>query len=230
MFEIQILKVGSMGTNCYLLIDVASNHTVIVDPGDDSEYIKDFMMKKDLKPIRIIATHAHFDHVMAALDLRLSFTIPFMLNEKDLDLLKKMGKSSIFFTGLDPGPVPQVDKFVNDKDIVTFGKSKLSVIETPGHTPGSISIILKHKGEFSIFVGDILFSDGSTGRHDLSYSNSNDLNRSVKKILAYPDTTLLYPGHGDCISVGTYKSIMSRDSSENHQVQQDGDGTKGSFI
>lgn len=180
-----------MKANCYLLSDSLGN-TALIDPGDDAEYIISTIQRNDLVPQLIIATHGHVDHVMAILELKLAFNIPFYMNIKDLFLLKNMRTSAKHYLGIDPGPSPEID--FNLKEKLEFGELKLKIIETPGHTPGSVSLYLEdHK---KIFVGDLIFEDGLVGRTDFSYSSEKELKKSVQRVKELGEIEIL-PGHGE---------------------------------
>jgi len=171
--SIETLVVGSMATNCYIVDDI------IVDPGDDAEYIISHITQK---PSMIVATHGHFDHIMAAYALQLTYNIPFYIHPDDIFLLATMQSSAKHFLGLkevDPPPVPTP-------------LQGLSFFHTPGHTPGSICL------QFSdvLIVGDSIFADGGVGRTDFSYSKPLKLADSIDRILSYPPDTRLLPGHG----------------------------------
>lgn len=170
---IETLVVGSMATNCYIADDI------IVDPGDDAEYILSHLK---VKPTKIVATHGHFDHIMAARAIQLAFNIPFYLHPDDHFLLKNMQSSAKYFLGLkdvDPPPAP-----AEIKDI--------SFIHTPGHTPGSICLLF---GD-TLIVGDTIFADGSVGESNHRYSDPLVFAQSIKKIRSYPKGTRILPGHG----------------------------------
>ena len=102
---------------------------------------------------------------------------------------------TIHFSGFDPGPAPIPDKFIKGEDFLRVGKGELRVIETPGHTQGSIS--LYSSKDKIVFVGDLLFADGAVGRTDLQGGDSNLLDISIKRILKLPEDTIVYPGHGE---------------------------------
>ena len=171
---IETLVVGQMATNCYIA------GGIIIDPGDDAEYI---MSHLKTAPTMIIATHGHFDHIMAAYALQLAFNIPFYIHEDDKFLLASMQSSAnhfLGFTHVDPPPKPS--KIQN-----------ISFIHTPGHTPGSICLYFKKEGV--VFTGDTIFAGGAVGSTDHKYSNP--LSQSIKKFLALPPETKIFPGHGD---------------------------------
>lgn len=184
--NIERLIVGSMATNCYIVEDV------IIDPGDDAEYI---MSHVKVKPSMIVATHGHFDHIMAAYAIQLAYNIPFYIHEKDAFLLASMQSSAKHFLGLshvDPPPVASV-------------MPKLPFIHTPGHTPGSICL----KFGDALFVGDTIFAGGSVGRTDFSYSDKKQLNKSIERIFQLPDTTRIFSGHGEQTNVGAERQFYT---------------------
>jgi len=189
------LELGQLQANCFLVIDRLTDKALIIDPGDEPDFIISKVQEEEIKPIAIIATHGHFDHVMAVNELKLAFKIPFWLSKIDVTLLKRIRSSAQYFAQVDPGPAPQVDRYLRQGGKIVFGKEKLTVIETPGHTPGGIS--LYSKKEKLVFTGDTLFAGGDIGRTDYSYGDSQALEKSIKRILKLPKETIIYPGHGD---------------------------------
>lgn len=181
-----------MDENCYIVWDKDTKEAIIIDPGDDSDYIIENINKEDLTPRAIIATHGHFDHTMAVLPLKLSFNIPFYMHKEDGFLLKRIEKTAKHFVDFDPGPPPKVDIFLTDKATISIGKIRFSIIHTPGHTPGSVC--LHFKDEKIIFVGDLIFADGYVGRTDFKYGDKIKLSESINKL---PDNITVYPGHGE---------------------------------
>lgn len=188
--EVVRLVVGSLQTNCYLAYDLASKKTLIIDPGDDAEYIIRKINDLQLKPIYIIATHGHFDHVLAVTELKLCYNIPFLMHQADLAILRRVQSSSHYFTGHQADPSPRPDKFLKEGMKIKFGRSQLEVWHTPGHTPGGVCLYFPG----IIFSGDIIFANG-VGRTDFSYSSKTDLNKSITRILKLPPQTTVYPGH-----------------------------------
>lgn len=190
--EIARLTVGQMGANCYIVHE--KGEAIIIDPGDDADYILNVMRDLDVMPTMIIATHGHFDHLMAAMELKLAFNIPFAINKNDEFLLKRMRETTKHYLGYDPGPAPIPDLYLKDGKLKTKN-IKASIIETPGHTPGSISLHLNEFG--ALLVGDLLFADGTEGETSHTYSSQKDLDTSINEILKYPDDTYIYSGHGE---------------------------------
>ncbi len=189
-----------MATNCYLVWDEKSQETLIIDPGEAAAYIEAKIADLKLKPTVLLATHGHFDHILAVLELKLAYQIPFLIHPKDLFLLKQAQKSAQHFLGISVDPVASADRFLKEKERVKFGQEVLKVMETPGHTPGGISLL----GKGVIFSGDTLFADG-VGRTDFSYSSKKDLDQSLNKIFKLPDATILYPGHGETVTLSEAK-------------------------
>jgi glyoxylase-like metal-dependent hydrolase (beta-lactamase superfamily II) len=120
------------------------------------------------------------------------------MSKKDEILLKWMRKSCKFFTGFDPGPPPEIDKYLNKS--LEIGDLKFEIIETPGHSPGSISLYSNKLGV--VFVGDVIFAGGGVGRTDFKYSNRKDLEKSIKKLFKLPKNTIVYSGHGAETTIG----------------------------
>lgn len=195
LLQIERLIVGQMASNCYLLSDSASGKTIIVDPGDDADYIERIIADKNLRVTAIISTHGHFDHCLSVFELKLAYNVPFYLHQKDRFLLSRMSSGAKKYLGIKADPVPEVDKYLHDHDEISVGKAKLLIIHTPGHTPGSICIYdnLSH----FLLTGDLLFAQGGVGRTDFPYSNTDMLRKSLEIIFRLPGKTVIYPGHGE---------------------------------
>ncbi len=206
MLNIITLPLGELETNCYLVSDSETKEAFIIDPADEGTLISERILSEKLKPKAIILTHGHFDHVLACLELKLNFQVPIYLHPLDNFLLKDTPKSAKYWLGHSVDPVPPADLPLSDNQILTLGNEKLTVLHTPGHTPGSISLlhtknlkskILNHK---SIFVGDLIFSDG-VGRTDFSYSSETDLKNSINLLNSRLSTLnskpMVFPGHGN---------------------------------
>lgn len=206
--KIITLPVGQMKTNCHILYDAQKNATII-DPGADAEYIQNTISRLELKPFVIIATHGHFDHVGAVNDLKFNFKIPFTIHKLDKPLLGRARASSIRFTGFDPGPTPLVDFYLNKELEPEIKKFPLRFLHTPGHTPGSICLWLDKTS--NIFVGDLIFAGGAVGRTDFSYSNEEDLYKSIKRIGdIVKDNFVFYSGHGEMDTFGNFKKDLKK--------------------
>lgn len=189
------IPVGQLQSNCYIY-EVGQQSAVIIDPGGDDQYIIENLLKSDLAPAAILATHGHFDHLLAGFSLQAAFNIPFYMHSSDKFLLTRMRHTAIHFKEVDPGPEPIITKFFDNKtrEFVVIDTT-LTIIQTPGHTPGSVSYYDKDRGV--VFVGDLLFSDGSIGEVTHAYSSRPDTKASIAKILQLPDNTIVYSGHGE---------------------------------
>ncbi len=204
MTKVLRLPVGQLATNCYLVID--GKETLIIDPGDDADYIQRILSDEGASISKIIATHAHYDHLLAVTELKLAYKIPFMMHQKDEFLLKEMARSAKYFSNIQIAPAPKVDKYLKDKDSLTINNQTLAIIHTPGHTPGSIS--LYDKKNKALFVGDLIFAQGGVGRTDFRYSSIQDLNKSIETVLKLPDNTIVYSGHGDETTIKQFKEYL----------------------
>ncbi|HNP89154.1 MAG: putative metallo-hydrolase [Microgenomates group bacterium ADurb.Bin219] len=215
MIKIQTFILGELQTNCYLVIDQNTKQCLIIDPADDANFISEQILRQNLKPVAILATHGHFDHILAADELQMAFAspaeasakegLPFYINEKDLFLVKNLQKNASFWAKreiIERPPSPSI--FSSDNFKFSILNFKLDLIPTPGHTPGSVCFYFPK--EKILFSGDTLFADG-VGRTDLSYSSPNDLQNSLKKLAQLPRETKIYPGHGK--SADLSKNLIS---------------------
>lgn len=184
--RIETLVVGRMAANCYLV------NGIIIDPGDDAEYIISHIT---IQPTMIVATHGHFDHIMAARALQLAYNIPFIMRKADAFLLQTMQLSAKHFLHITTDPAPKITKYIEDGDTI----GNFTVMYTPGHTPGSIC--LYSIKENVLFSGDTIFAGGAVGRTDHKYSSAYQLSESVQKILSLPKNTRILPGHGQATNV-----------------------------
>lgn len=203
--NVKTLTLGQLGANCYFLIK--DDKCLIVDPGDDAQFIKLKLSDEQVSPKAIIATHGHFDHIMAVFDLKLTLRIPFIASKEDKKIIKNMKSSAKHFLGINSDPAPEVDQYLNKGKMNIFG-FKFEVIETPGHTPGSVSLYFPD--EKMIFVGDLIFAGGGVGRFDFSYSDKDDLRRSIERVLELPDETIVYSGHGSPTTIKKYREDYDR--------------------
>lgn len=200
---IEPLIVGQLKTNCYLVYDDKSRETLIVDPGDDADYIISKLSALSLKPMAILATHGHFDHVLAVTELKLAYKIPFYLHQKDEFLLARMQSSAKRFTGVIADPPAKVNRFLDDNQKFQITNFKFQIIYSPGHTPGGICLYCK--SENFILTGDTIFANGAFGRTDLQGGDEKIIKKSIKKILSFPEKTIIYPGHGESTTIGREK-------------------------
>ncbi len=197
-------SLGELQANCYFLID--ADKCIIVDPADDASFILEEIQRRNLKLIAMLATHGHFDHVMAAGEIQLSLKVPLYIDKNDLFLIKRLRETAKYFLGYEPEIVaPREIKYFK-KGNFKIENFKLQIISVPGHTPGSFCFYFPK--EKIIFTGDTLFKDG-VGRTDFSYGNKDDLRGSLDELFKLPETTTIYPGHGDATEVFRARFLVS---------------------
>jgi hydroxyacylglutathione hydrolase len=190
------MVVGDLSCNCYLVGDPATKQAVVIDPGDDGGRISEAITRHGLTVVAVVATHAHFDHVLAAEAIRAATGAPFYLHLDDIELLQWLPASLELFLGIDKSPpVPEVDGKLSDGDELKVGESKLQVIHTPGHSEGSICLLAPDSAEGLLFSGDTLFAM-SIGRTDLPGGDTQALVSSVHQRLFPLGDLPVYPGHG----------------------------------
>ncbi|MEM3565544.1 MAG: MBL fold metallo-hydrolase [Candidatus Bathyarchaeia archaeon] len=200
---IQMFTVGKLFTNCYIVACEETREAILIDPGFDSiseaEKIFKFIEEKALKLKYTVNTHGHPDHVCGNGIVKKQFQAPILVHEKDAFMLGAFGKVIAKFFGFNSSS-PSADTLLKDRDYVKFGKITLKVMHTPGHSPGSISLV----GENEVFTGDTLFA-GSIGRADLPQGSESDMKESLKKLANLPDAFKVYPGHGPITTIGEEK-------------------------
>jgi hydroxyacylglutathione hydrolase len=190
--------VGPLACNCYIVGDRALKHAIVIDPGGDADVLAEVIAGKELNVVAIVATHAHFDHIIAAGRLRELTGAPFYLHDSDRTLLDWMQTSGRLFLGVDLPPPPDVDRPAPEGLVIEAGEVSLEVLHTPGHSPGSISLV----ADDAIFSGDTLFA-GSVGRTDLPGGDTTSLIRAITdKLLVFDDDLPVHPGHGPATTIG----------------------------
>lgn len=198
-------SLGVLQTNCYLVVD-KQNRCLIFDPGDEAVFILEEIQRRKLQPIAILATHGHFDHVMAVGEIQHSFSVPFYINEKDRFLLDRVEETAEYFLNYKPAILPIKNiKNLSIENSLKIGNWSLKIIFTPGHTPGSVCFYFEK--EKILFSGDTLFKE-AIGRYDFSYSSKKDLDNSLKKLLQLPPDVVVYPGHGETTTIAEARSFL----------------------
>lgn len=199
--EIKRLLLGMVRTNCYIAYEEDTKKAVIIDPAAETGQIMDVLTELSLKPEAILLTHGHFDHMLAADDLRKAYHIPVCVQEEDAELIAdpKQNCSSLFAAAYGM----TADRNLKDGELLEFLDGGLKVIATPGHTAGCCCYY--HAGEGVLFSGDTLFQ-GSVGRTDLPTAKPSMISRSIKeKLFVLPEDTLVLPGHGGETTIGEEK-------------------------
>jgi glyoxylase-like metal-dependent hydrolase (beta-lactamase superfamily II) len=199
----ETLVVGQLGVNCFILADPETLDGVVVDPGDEIGAILDLVKARGIRVKYILNTHGHFDHVGGNRKMVAATGAPLLIHQGDEPWLSRAARSASNY-GLQAEDSPQPAAFLTDGQTITFGTLELKVIHTPGHTPGGCCFYLPAAGK--LISGDTLFAE-SVGRTDLPGGSQEQLISSIRtKLLALPDDTRVYPGHGPATTIGHEKS------------------------
>jgi len=193
--EILSFSLGALNTNAYLVFCPKTRAGLIIDPADEANFLSEKILREKIKPLAIVATHGHFDHLLAANELQLAFGIPFLIHQNDQKILSTLQKSASWHLRrkMNEEP-PKKLSFLKEGGKICFGKEWLTVIELPGHTPGSIG--LYNFSQKILFSGDTIFKDG-VGRADFAYSSPENLTQSLQKIREKFAGFRIFPGHGE---------------------------------
>ncbi len=201
---INTLILGDFETNCYCLRKSEESHDcIIIDTGLDENELIDFLEEKQIKPLALIFTHGHIDHIAGVNALRRKFSdIKVYIHKLDAQMLKEPENNLSFMAGGAFTTHP-ADVIVEDDDFIECAGIRLQVLHTPGHTPGGISLYSAEKGV--IFSGDALFAD-SVGRTDFPGGSMTTLIAGIKeKLLNLPEDTKVLPGHGPSTTIAREK-------------------------
>lgn len=206
-FRIKTLVLGAVSTNCYLIYKESKESggqkaAVVVDPADNAPYILQKCQDLGVMPMAILLTHGHFDHTLAAQELRDSCGCKIYVGAQEEQLLKN---DLLNLSGAMGGRKMEVtaDVLVRDGEVLKLAGYNWRVIETPGHTVGSVCYLIESEGV--LLSGDTLFAE-SLGRTDMPTGSSAKIVASIlEKLLVLPDDTFVYPGHGDPTSIGHEK-------------------------
>jgi hydroxyacylglutathione hydrolase len=200
----EILPVGLLQCNCSIFGDEASKEAIVIDPGDEIDEIEAILTKHGLHVKAIVITHAHIDHIGGAAKLRLATGAPVYMNAKDHELAGHLDAQAAWLQVETPEN-PGIDVEAKEGDTLALGATYFQIIETPGHTQGSISLYSPE--ESKLVAGDTLFRD-SIGRTDLPGGNSRQIISSIQtKLLTLPEATVVVPGHGPNTTIGREKQF-----------------------
>jgi hydroxyacylglutathione hydrolase len=190
-----MLTVGPIMANCYIVGCQRTKLCAVIDPGGDEQDILMALAKLNLTVKYILNTHGHFDHVGGNRGLKDATGADILIHAQDAPMLG--GRSPMAFgMGIQGSPPP--DRTIKEGDTITFGDITLTVIHTPGHTPGGVSFYT----DGAVFVGDTLFA-GSVGRTDFPGGNFDTLAHSIqKKLFVLGDDVKVYPGHMGPTTIG----------------------------
>lgn len=198
------LPLGPLQTNSYVLRN-ANKECIIFDPGHEGEKLIGYLQQEGLTPLAVLLTHAHFDHIGAVDDVRDAYKIPVYLHKEEKYWLSdpELNGSYIFMTNREITAKP-ADRLIEKEGELKIGSFIFTILETPGHSPGSVSYYCEEAG--AVFSGDALFQM-SIGRTDLPGGSFNELMMSIEnKLFSLPDDTVVLSGHGPKTSIGFEKA------------------------
>lgn len=188
-------------TNCYLIKNIETGEGVIVDPGDNELKISAAVSKLGMKPVAILLTHGHYDHVGAVKALKKRYNIKSYISREDNQVLRdsRTNLSTMFGEPM----TDQADVLLSDGEQITLAGIDMKFILTPGHTPGSGCFYIEEEGV--LISGDTLFC-ASRGRTDFPGGSERDILTSIRqKLLILPDDTDVLPGHNESTTIGSEK-------------------------
>lgn len=205
--DVKFLVMGVLRNNVYIVSD--GKGTFVVDPSERAELIVECLGGANLDAI--VLTHSHWDHMGAAAELRRLTGAPVVASAEEADYVEhpREGDASRI---AEPCPI---DRRVKGGDIVTIGDMQWKVVETPGHSSGSMCLFIipqfgSHAQGYPVLIsGDTLFA-GTTGRTDFERGSATDMATSMKRLAKLPDDTVVLPGHGDLTTIGAERATFAR--------------------
>ena len=202
MITIKRFEFNPFRENTYLISD-DTGECMIIDPGcyepEEHDLLLEYFKESQLKPVKIVNTHCHIDHILGTAFLHDQYKLPFLIHPEEKPLLTASITQGELF-GLEVKTPPEPTDFLNEGDTVTIGDSVFEVIHIPGHSPGGI--VLLNKDQQCMFTGDVLFQ-GSIGRTDLLGGDYDSLVSSIRQKLLILDPMIrVYPGHGPDTTIG----------------------------
>jgi glyoxylase-like metal-dependent hydrolase (beta-lactamase superfamily II) len=193
MILIETFPVGQLQCNCSIIGCTETGEAAVIDPGGDAKKIIEFCQEHKLKVKYLLHTHAHFDHILAAREMKEATGAEICLHKDDTWLYDNLNMQCGLFGFSAAKPLP-VDKFLEDEQNIEIGKHSANVIYTPGHTPGSLCFALNQ--ENTLFAGDTLFHR-SVGRTDLWGGSFDKLSKSItQRLFKLDPETRVVCGHG----------------------------------
>ncbi|MCM8823633.1 MAG: MBL fold metallo-hydrolase [Candidatus Omnitrophica bacterium] len=189
--QLKIFTLGSIQTNCYLIFNLSTKKAILIDAPEDIEEVVDFINENSLYLEGVFLTHGHIDHIKGLDNLN----VPFYIHREDKDFLFNPQLNLSYFLGykfnLNQEP------YLLDEGDYKIESFSIHILHTPGHTPGSISILIENW----LFSGDTLFFD-SIGRTDIPYASYEQIVNSIKnKLVKLDSKTLVFPGHGSSTTI-----------------------------
>ena len=189
MLQIKTLTLGQYETNCYILYSEASSNCIVIDPGYEPERVLEAVKSLNKHLQAILLTHGHFDHVGGVREIFAQTDCDIYLCPADCAMPEQMTAGPLCYTCS-----------YQEGDVLSLAGLTLRVLQTPGHTPGSVCLLC----DGSLFSGDTLFA-GSCGRTDLPGGSWNDLQTSLSRLKALEGSFTVYPGHGEATTLDAEK-------------------------
>lgn len=210
--RVEPLVVGPLQTNCYVVACDTENadgsrNGIIIDPGGDAEAIVRSVEEHHLKPVFIVLTHAHADHISASAEVKEAYPeAQYVLGRGDAATLSDDHMNLSAFLGQRMA-LPKPDRLLDEADTIDLGEIAFRVIHTPGHTPGGICLYAEDTPSGPVlFCGDALFA-GSVGRSDFPGGDHSQLIEGIKaKLLTLPVECVVYTGHGPATTIREEKA------------------------
>lgn len=205
MIHVKTFVFNPIQTNTFVLSD-DTRECVIIDAGnyyqEENEEIIQYISKHELKPVRMINTHGHIDHILGIVELSKQYGIKAEMHRNDLELIAQAGEYGAMFA-LDCKEWPVIDTFLEDRQVIRFGNETIEAIHTPGHTQGGMCFYSK-SNQF-VIAGDTLFAN-SIGRTDLPGGNYDQIIESIKtRLFTLDEDVKVYSGHGSPTTIGYEK-------------------------
>jgi glyoxylase-like metal-dependent hydrolase (beta-lactamase superfamily II) len=184
------MVVGPLQENSYIIGDETTKQAMVIDPGDEPDRILDEIRENGLEVSTIVFTHAHFDHIGAAGDLKKETGAKILMHKNDEETFS-LAKDQAAFWGFEIDDIPMPDKFIDEGDEIKVGNLSFKVMHTPGHSKGSVCLL----GEGIVLTGDTIFQ-GSVGRTDFPGGSLEELKQSFKRLIELPEELRILSGHG----------------------------------
>jgi hydroxyacylglutathione hydrolase len=221
----EVIPVGLLQCNCSILGDPETHEAIVIDPGDEVDRILEILQRHKLKVLAIVSTHTHIDHVGGLAALHRATGAPVLIHEGDLGLYKSLDDQAQWL-GVPTPETTRIDAFLKEGDTLRWGRFGAQVLHTPGHTPGSISLVVVPESAAPpptsstkpgrqgsarpdasrLIAGDTLFQ-GSIGRTDLPGGSFREILSSIhEKLLVLADEVVVYPGHGNVTTIGAERA------------------------
>lgn len=200
---LKTLAVGMYETNCYVVGSESTKQGMIVDPGAEPGNILNMVEKLGLSIAWIVITHTHFDHIGALKAVKDATGAKLAMHEAETEGAKQAIDQALGVMTGSVGKPAKPDRLLEDGDIIDIGDLQFTVLHTPGHSRGGISLV----GQGVVFSGDTLFNSG-VGRTDFPGCSHTQLMASIRnKLMALPDETVVFPGHGPETTIGAERRI-----------------------